>query len=1120
MAATMYRTDLGRVGGEVAGNTAKTVAGELAFLSALAQVGAADNGVRGVDPHSDVTQSARAVVEQGWQHPGRAIEALRTGPDSTGAVLGGVLELASDPRNYAGGIGALGQGLEASGKAPAIGGALKNAAFLAEVSNRLPLAPLAAIPRARRALLALPEYMQPAGKAAAQVTPTVASLLQSAVDHAGQALPDGVPTPTGLPPIADLAPVPPPRATLPDLPAPTPPPVQIPLRVETPRLPREEIATLLLTGGRPPTPLRPTPPLPFPMQRPVDVSARVADYLAGVRGRPAAVDLPPALRDDPLLAGLNRRTAELPTASNARTPDPLANASMPEAPMVAGRDTPALAADGTTDPTGLIELPMPATAERLPVTPDEVYAPGYPTTGIEQAATATASGGTPGAPGGGGIIPHTGGLPALNGQVAGTLGGAALGGGIGATQGNTDQARMENALLGAGTGALIGGNLGGSFPQLRQATLNAVHGAQGKLASSAFSPTVLDAAFDNGLDAMTQARGQQGASLADLPAALDNQWRSQVTATFRNWQQDAVNLALLVKEFGQDYGATGRDVDAMREQLGAHLRNPDKVARYGDLGARLQSVGLDRLIDPQKGLADLLGLGQISESLSHGTQLSAGQRMAAGAGIGWASSAAKISPLSPAFGAARGHLEPFIQGFFGTVNRLQHDAPRAAFLAKALDRDLPILADEFLSGLQTQGANVSALNTRGGYFTPQEVAQLAGTKAGQEWATVTEGITRLRSEKIAQLFGDFRDKGANATVADKAIGIAGRLFPFASWGLRYAPTLATIAARHPVATQGLVGYLATEAAQAKREGRPGYQVGTIPLTTETPVLGAGVRVSLGGASGERRLNPLALLTGPYGGELLSGPEELPDDATGYQRVKAAVKPLGLSPHPLVQAVMYSAGQDYQAPGSLSRTAQLEQLPQLLPGPLGMTIPSGRALLDAGRKILSGQGAPDSDPATRRYAEIVLKVTGRPLSDPRNGAYLEAIGNGNEPLWQAAKAQSVIGGALSGALSFGTGLPTSGSTTEAIAARQAPKLPYSSYQISQAPQKAQPVMLEANRRALANNPASGTYTDISGAGRKATLMDTWDREHAGLKRLTPGLFAERRKAYEESIGARR
>ena len=139
--------------GEAAAKVGNTAAGEIALLTALAQVKAADLGVPGVDPNSDVTQTAQAVVDQGWQHPGRAIHALRTGPDSTGAYLGGTLELATDPRNYAGGIGALGQGLEVSGKAPAIGAALKNAAFMAEVSNRLPLAPLAVIPRARRALL-------------------------------------------------------------------------------------------------------------------------------------------------------------------------------------------------------------------------------------------------------------------------------------------------------------------------------------------------------------------------------------------------------------------------------------------------------------------------------------------------------------------------------------------------------------------------------------------------------------------------------------------------------------------------------------------------------------------------------------------------------------------------------------------------------------------------------------------------------------------------------------------------------------------------------------------------------------------------------------------------------
>jgi len=62
------------------------------------------------------------------------------------------------------------------------------------------------------------------------------------------------------------------------------------------------------------------------------------------------------------------------------------------------------------------------------------------------------------------------------------------------------------------------------------------------------------------------------------------------------------------------------------------------------------------------------------------------------------------------------------------------------------------------------------------------------------------------------------------------------------------------------------------------------------------------------------------------------------------------------------------------------------------------------------------------------------------------------------------------------------------------------------------------MTNADR--VVDDPASGTYADSSGAGRKATLLAEWDKQHAGLKRVTPGLFAERRKAYEQSIGAGR
>jgi hypothetical protein len=63
------------------------------------------------------------------------------------------------------------------------------------------------------------------------------------------------------------------------------------------------------------------------------------------------------------------------------------------------------------------------------------------------------------------------------------------------------------------------------------------------------------------------------------------------------------------------------------------------------------------------------------------------------------------------------------------------------------------------------------------------------------------------------------------------------------------------------------------------------------------------------------------------------------------------------------------------------------------------------------------------------------------------------------------------------------------------------------------------MRAANERAIASNPASATYTDTSPAARRARLMATWDQQHQGLKRIAPALYGERRKAYEQSIGAR-
>ena len=101
---------------------------------------------------------------------------------------------------------------------------------------------------------------------------------------------------------------------------------------------------------------------------------------------------------------------------------------------------------------------------------------------------------------------------------------------------------------------------------------------------------------------------------------------------------------------------------------------------------------------------------------------------------------------------------------------------------------------------------------------------------------------------------------------------------------------------------------------------------------------------------------------------------------------------------------------------------------------------------------------------------MLTATRKPLSNPANIRYYERMYDESNPVWAQAKQEATLAAGAGTALSFGTGLPTTAQTSEAIAARQAGKLPYSSYQIIQAPKTQQPLMQAANDRAIKANPA--------------------------------------------------
>jgi hypothetical protein len=471
------------------------------------------------------------------------------------------------------------------------------------------------------------------------------------------------------------------------------------------------------------------------------------------------------------------------------------------------------------------------------------------------------------------------------------------------------------------------------------------------------------------------------------------------------------------------------------------------------------------------------------------------------------------NPIAMAYGAARGYAAPFVDAYIGLLNGAQHDALRFGMLESALDRDMPQLADTFLADLRSRGVNTATLDGLGGRFSAADVDALA-PGAGRDWADASEFLIRAQGDRIAFLSGDFRDKLApgytgKVTTLDKVVGRGlkglGPLAPFVQWQIRYTPVLAEIAARNPVATRLTLGAMA--------------QGSTVDISTETPVLGAAARLRLGGQAGTVKVNPFAAVT-PYSPESLNQAPELPEDATLYQRATNLGGKVGIRPHPLIQALAYVGGQDYRAPSSLSRTAGLEGLAdiplQLAGVPNG---PSVRGALDAGRQLLSpvtGAGIPQSDPTATRYAELVLRTTGRPLSDPANRGYMETIGERDNPLWVRALLESRGLAAAGNATGMVAPVPVTARSAEGLGAKAAPKLPVTIGQIRAAPASDRAALLDAYQRAAASSPASATYAGTNSKDRRFILVQRWEAEHQAMKRMAPQLYADRRAAYAESL----
>lgn len=734
---------------------------------------------------------------------------------------------------------------------------------------------------------------------------------------------------------------------------------------------------------------------------------------------------------------------------------------------------------------------------------------------IRAAKKAPPPGGDIAAGGGGGggsmgLLPYPSGLTGPIGRAIVPAAGAGAGAGIGYLTGDNPEDARANALKGAAIGGALGAGVEWS-PELARQVASLSQGTM-------YSPTMLKRMWDAGIAAQTEAANSKGVvGAGNLVKAAPGAWRAQAVNTIKQFPQDA--LTRLVTLWGiarKELGVTGDDIRYWQELIAteratgtSNLANP--------LTDILRRAGLQRLI-PQ--LHEVFGIDFVtSEAARAGTKMSANQSAVMGAAFAVANGLRTLNPLSAALGAVKGRFQPFINGFVHFGNGVQHGAFRGAMGEKTLQRDLPALGKALIADLQARGVDVSSLVAKGDIFSGDDVAKVAGAKLGTQWDTLLEETVRNGGDRIAFLAGDFRE-ASKYKFEDKA----GKVFPFIRWPLHYGPVLAEVAANNPRLAAVAAGLLAAQQEEAKQGGLKAYERLSTPITTETPVLGALARARLGGQSGTVRLNlPGSVL--PYT-QLLGG-VEMPqgDTATGYEKAKSALGAAGMSPNPLIQAGAYVLGQDYQSPGALSRTAGLEALPRLLPGAAGrLEMPGVGTLLDTTRQFLApatGAHTSEYDPTYRRYAELVLQTTKKPLSDAANQHYLLQDTEAAQALYQQAEREVVLAGAAGNVYSLTSPISATARGEAAQAAQTAKAgVPFDRARIDASTSGTlQELMRATNDRYSQANPAVNTYAVSNPTDAKYTILRQWEASPNAvwLKYNAPSAYTRAKKSLAELLG---
>ncbi|HEX6537543.1 MAG TPA: hypothetical protein VF041_23375 [Gemmatimonadaceae bacterium] len=732
---------------------------------------------------------------------------------------------------------------------------------------------------------------------------------------------------------------------------------------------------------------------------------------------------------------------------------------------------------------------------------------------------AVSKGGDVAAGGMGGQLP----ISAATTFAGGALG-AAGGAVAGAQQGDTPQERALNAIGGGIAGGLAGGAAGAGAVRFGPELTRAFEAAAPTLLKrTGLSPDAIRFAHEAGLAAQAAAKENKGAgSVGKALAEADQFYRDQAVTTVKNQLQDVVTTWGKAVEFGRDFGLKASDYDTAYDSI---------IANKGGLSDGVQQL-LDEVGQSDYDYRGKIGAGQLGAETATQSKLTGVGRAITGAAVGLGNlKFLAVAPVAPVWGAARGYFNPYARAFFHALNGAMQDAMREAFSRKLAERQLAGLGNDFLGDLAARGIDTTDLERLAGRFAPEDVKALVlgqgggaalATSAANDWRQLVEAGLDHATKRTAFVFGNFSREGSNA--ATRAVG---KVSPFSSWAIKNVLPTAELISRHPLVALQVARGLAASAEKVRQQGLPGYYTGTIPFTSETPVVGPIARARLGGAAGTVRLNPMNLFS-PVPGEILTAGDEGAPDQTGYQQLKGTLSTIGLGIHPLAQAGAYVAGQDYTPGSPLSRTAGLEQAARLIPGmpELPSALVPLNALRAAGHALLPDMiGAPGQyDPIANRAAELYREQHGGvPIRD--DPAALASLNDPNSPLMRQARQEVLLREGAGNATSLTFPMGTLAATTSADQAKsEKAAMPYD-YSALKAIERAEPQgkdsaryksAVQANEQYLRQHPAAATYEKATGQGRSDALMQQWDLEHQGLHMLAPAVWAKERKAYQKSI----